>query len=57
MFHSLREAADAGIATIYQDLALVPIMPIHRSFVLGASGRIDLDRMVTRTIVTPHGRA
>lgn len=34
-FNSPRDAADAGIATVYQDLALVPIMPIHRNFVLG----------------------
>jgi simple sugar transport system ATP-binding protein len=34
-FHSPRDASDAGIATVYQDLGLVPIMPIYRNFVLG----------------------
>jgi simple sugar transport system ATP-binding protein len=34
-FASPREAIDAGIATVYQDLALVPILPIYRNFVLG----------------------
>jgi len=31
-----RHAIAAGIATVYQDLALVPILPIYRNFVLGA---------------------
>lgn len=34
-FSSPREALEAGIATVYQDLALVPMMPIWRNFFLG----------------------
>ncbi|MDJ0786609.1 MAG: ATP-binding cassette domain-containing protein [Myxococcota bacterium] len=32
---SPREARDHGIATVYQDLALVPLMSVARNFVLG----------------------
>ena len=35
-FHSPREARARGIATVYQDLALIPLMPIWRNFFLGA---------------------
>jgi simple sugar transport system ATP-binding protein len=35
-FHSPREARDRGIATVYQDLAMVPLMSIWRNFFLGA---------------------
>lgn len=35
-FSSPREALDAGIATVYQDLALVPLMSVWRNFFLGA---------------------
>ncbi len=35
-FSSPREALDAGIATVYQDLAVVPLMPIWRNFFLGS---------------------
>ena len=31
-----REALDAGIATVYQDLAMIPLMAIWRNFFLGA---------------------
>jgi simple sugar transport system ATP-binding protein len=34
--HSPREARARGIATVYQDLALIPLMPIWRNFFLGA---------------------
>jgi simple sugar transport system ATP-binding protein len=34
-FHSPREALDHGIATVYQDLAVVPLMPVWRNFFLG----------------------
>lgn len=34
-FKSPRDALDLGIATVYQDLALVPLMPVHRNFFLG----------------------
>ena len=30
-----REALDRGIATVYQDLAVVPLMPVWRNFFLG----------------------
>ncbi|GIE74755.1 sugar ABC transporter ATP-binding protein [Actinoplanes philippinensis] len=33
---SPREALDAGIATVYQDLAMVPLMAIWRNFFLGS---------------------
>jgi simple sugar transport system ATP-binding protein len=34
-FASPREALDRGIATVYQDLALVPLMSVARNFFLG----------------------
>src|ERR687896_298612 len=51
-FSSPRDAKDAGIATVYQDLATVPLMAIWRNFFLGSeptvgSGplrRIDIRR-------------
>jgi simple sugar transport system ATP-binding protein len=33
--NSPREALDRGIATVYQDLAVVPLMPVWRNFFLG----------------------
>lgn len=47
---SPREALDAGIATVYQDLAVVPLMPIWRNFFLGSElktrfGLLDVRRM------------
>lgn len=35
-FDSPREALDRGIATVYQDLAMIPLMSIVRNFFLGA---------------------
>ena len=35
-FSSPRDALDSGIATVYQDLAVVPLMPIWRNFFLGS---------------------
>ena len=35
-FSSPRDALDLGIATVYQDLAVVPLMPIWRNFFLGS---------------------
>ena len=46
-FNSPREALSRGIATVYQDLAMVPLMPIWRNFFLGAEpekGRGPLKR-------------
>jgi simple sugar transport system ATP-binding protein len=48
---SPREALDAGIAAVYQDLAVVPLMPIWRNFFLGSElrrgviGTLDIARM------------
>lgn len=47
-FKSPRDALNLGIATVYQDLALVPSMPIYRNFFLGREpeiGRGPLRRM------------
>jgi simple sugar transport system ATP-binding protein len=49
-FGSPREALDRGIATVYQDLAVVPLMPVWRNFFLGSEkrkgiGRLDIDVM------------
>ena len=35
-FHSPRDARALGIATVYQDLAMVPLMSVWRNFFLGA---------------------
>src|SRR6187431_25098 len=35
-FGSPREALASGIATVYQDLAMVPLMSVWRNFFLGA---------------------
>ena len=35
-FSSPREALSVGIATVYQDLAVVPLMPVWRNFFLGS---------------------
>ncbi|KAF4409814.1 MULTISPECIES: ATP-binding cassette domain-containing protein [Streptomyces] len=50
---SPREALDLGIATVYQDLAVVPLMPVWRNFFLGSEPtrgtgpfkRLDVDTM------------
>ena len=52
-FASPREALDRGIATVYQDLAVVPLMPVWRNFFLGNEvrkgigpvSRMDIDFM------------
>ena len=48
-FNSPREALDHGIATVYQDLAVVPLMPVWRNFFLGnelrKGFRIDIPAM------------
>src|SRR5437763_2454664 len=35
-FASPRDALDAGIATVYQDLAMIPLLGISRNFFLGS---------------------
>ncbi|WP_406302240.1 ATP-binding cassette domain-containing protein [Streptomyces sp. NBC_00885] len=50
---SPREALDRGIATVYQDLAVVPLMPVWRNFFLGSEPtkgvgpfkRLDVEQM------------
>ncbi len=39
-FTSPREALSRGIATVYQDLSLIPLMPIWRNFFLGSEPEI-----------------
>lgn len=41
-FESPRDAIDAGVATVYQDLAMLPLMSISRNFFLG--------REITRSV-------
>jgi simple sugar transport system ATP-binding protein len=41
-FTSPREALELGIATVYQDLAVVPLMPVWRNFFLGNEKRKGL---------------
>ena len=36
LFHSPRDALARGIATVYQDLAMIPLMSISRNFFLGS---------------------
>ncbi|MFF4195576.1 ATP-binding cassette domain-containing protein [Nonomuraea sp. NPDC001831] len=38
-FSSPREALDRGIATVYQDLAMIPLMSVWRNFFLGSEPR------------------
>ena len=50
-FASPRDAQATGIATVYQDIALAPLMALWRNFFLGNEltrkpfGRLDIDRM------------
>ncbi|AWN17847.1 ATP-binding cassette domain-containing protein [Salinisphaera sp. LB1] len=56
-FTSPREALDLGIAAVYQNLALVPLMPVWRNFFLGSEitngvwpfTRMDRDTMWSET--------
>ena len=56
-FSSPREALDAGIATVYQDLAVIPLMPVWRNFFLGSEltrgrgpfRRLDVKQMKATT--------
>lgn len=48
-----REALDLGIATVYQDLAVVPLMPVWRNFFLGSEptvGRGPFKRLDVATM-------
>ncbi|MFJ9244941.1 ATP-binding cassette domain-containing protein [Streptomyces sp. NPDC101776] len=52
-FTTPRQALDRGIATVYQDLAVVPLMPVWRNFFLDSEmtkgpwpvRRLDIERM------------
>jgi simple sugar transport system ATP-binding protein len=62
IFESPRDALDKGIATVYQDLSLVPLMSVARNFFLGREpekGRIfptlDLDRIHKTTMAALSG--
>ena len=50
-FDSPRQALERGIATVYQDLAVVPLMPVWRNFFLGnevrKGPRMDIPAMKT----------
>jgi simple sugar transport system ATP-binding protein len=64
-FESPREALDVGIATVYQDLAMIPLMSIWRNFFLGSeptkgigpTRRYDVDfaKQVTREEMAKMG--
>jgi simple sugar transport system ATP-binding protein len=49
-FASPREALDHGIATVYQDLAVVPLMSVWRNFFLGSEPTVGIGplRMLDR---------
>ncbi|WP_445444910.1 ATP-binding cassette domain-containing protein [Clavibacter sp. km3a] len=52
-FASPRDALQAGIATVHQDLAVVPLMPVWRNFFLGSeltTGRGPLRRLDVRAM-------
>ena len=63
MFSSPREALGRGIATVYQDLSLIPLMPVWRNFFLGVEPekgwgpfrRYDTD-FAKRTVVDELGK-
>ena len=64
-FSSPREALDLGIATVYQDLAMVSLMPVWRNFFLGSEPkkgfppfrRIDVEKAkrITRSELKAMG--
>jgi simple sugar transport system ATP-binding protein len=64
-FSSPREALALGIATVYQDLAVVPLMPVWRNFFLGSevskgkgpARRLDVGAMkaITKTELAAMG--
>ena len=57
-FSSPRDALDHGIATVYQDLAMIPLMAVWRNFFLGAEptkgwgpwSRFDVDKAKEITV-------
>ena len=55
-FHSPRDAKAAGIATVYQDLAMAPLMSIWRNFFLGSEPTTDGVRSGGSTSTSPSRR-
>ena len=62
IFESPRDALDKGIATVYQDLSLVPLMSVARNFFLGREPEkgtifptLDLDRIHKTTMAALSG--
>ena len=53
-FGSPRESLDHGIATVYQDLAMVPLMSVWRNFFLGSEPRRRVGPM--KLLNVPHAR-
>jgi simple sugar transport system ATP-binding protein len=57
-FRNSKQARERGIATVYQDLALVPTMNVWRNFFLGSElrhhGRLDVKRMRAETAEALH---
>ncbi|MFC0081237.1 ATP-binding cassette domain-containing protein [Aciditerrimonas ferrireducens] len=57
-FRNSKQARERGIATVYQDLALVPTMNVWRNFFLGSElrhrGRLDVKRMRAETAQALH---
>jgi simple sugar transport system ATP-binding protein len=61
-FSSPRDALDAGIATVYQDLAMIPLMSVTRNFFMGREPvkgiwpfrHVDFDRCDTVTREEMH---
>jgi simple sugar transport system ATP-binding protein len=57
-FDSPRDAMEAGIATVFQDLAMIPLMSVTRNFFMGREPtigkgpmkRMDVDRMNAATM-------
>jgi ABC-type sugar transport system ATPase subunit len=59
-FEDPRDAITAGIATVYQDLAMIPLMSVSRNFFMGNEPtRSGSDRSSSSTMSSPtshHGR-
>jgi simple sugar transport system ATP-binding protein len=53
-FRSPRDAIDAGIATVHQDLALIPLMSVWRN---SSSARSPLRAPASSVALTSHGVA
>lgn len=53
-FESPADALDQGIATVFQDLALVPLMPVHRNFFVGREPTVG--RWPARALDVGHTR-